>query len=457
MANVMTAQHDPLIGMKLGRFQIEALLGRGPSAAVYRAIDSVVGRPVAIKVLDRAAQRDPVTVAAFLRDAETLARLSHPQILAIYEAAERDSLVYIARQYTDGGTLRGLLHEVGTLSVPEALALLRPIATALDYAHRQGFVHGNLRPANILRTTDNQIFLTDFVVPGKERATGSAATTVISAIDAPEYASPEQVRDIWGAPSSDLYVLGIIIYEALTGRPPFQIGQTGENARNVLTRHLQSAPPAPTSLNPLLGPAVEAVLLRALAKRPEDRYATGGALHYAFNEAYEQDSATPRAQPIIVGKERVPAGEAGRTPKTGVPETSPPRAREVAPAPPGVPPRAAAGALAAAAPLAAAPVVAPVAVPAQERQATEAVPVAPLPAKTMVMEREPQSTTIVAGRGTAARPPAAPLPAVSPMTGAVGTRNPRVPAPRRAVLDRRDRQGVAARGRRGRGGLLLQS
>jgi serine/threonine-protein kinase len=177
------------------------------------------------------------------------------------------------------------------------LALLRPIATALDYAHRQGFVHGNLRPSNILRTTAGTILLTDFSVPGLDHVSASAATTIVSALDAPEYASPEQARQQVGLPSIDLYVLGVILYEVLTGRPPFQVVAEGDSARNVLSRHLLAEPPSPREYNAALGPAVEMTLLRALAKRPEDRYPSGAALLYALNEAYEQDGGRRVARP----------------------------------------------------------------------------------------------------------------------------------------------------------------
>ena len=294
----MTVQHDPLVGQKLGRYLIDAPLGRGRMSTVYAATDPVIGRRVAIKALDRAVE--PAIAAQFLHDAERLSQLRHPRILPIYDFGEHDGRAYLVRQQTDGGTLRAYLRESGPLAVAEALTLLRPIATALDYAHRQGFVHGNLRPSNIVRTTSGQIFLTDFAVPGQERRAGSAATTLVSAIDEPEYASPEGARDREATPGGDRYVLGTILYEVLTGQPPFQIGATGDSARNVLTRHLQAEPPAPRERNPALGPATEAVLLRALAKSPEERYPTGAALLYALGEAADLDSAAPRrpARPV---------------------------------------------------------------------------------------------------------------------------------------------------------------
>lgn len=293
----MKTEHDPLVGQKIGRYPVTAFLGRGRGAAVYSATDPVIGRVVAIKILDRAAGEDGDATARFLRDAERLAQLWHPHILPIYDFGERDGRAYLVRQHIDGGTLRDYLREAGTLDLDAALAVLRPIATALDYAHRQGFVHGNLRPSNIVRTKDGQIYLTDFVVPGAGDE-ASAASTIVSAIDDPTYASPERAREQTGVASIDHYVLGVIVYEALTGQPPFQIEDGGDTARHVLARHLQDEPPSPRAINPSLGPVIEAVLLRALAKRPDDRYPTGAALIYALNEA----SALDREQGV--GAER---------------------------------------------------------------------------------------------------------------------------------------------------------
>lgn len=290
---------DPLLGRRLGRYQIEAVLGRGKDATVYAAHDPIIGRLVAIKILDPFIARDPEVRGRFLREGAALSQLRHPHILPIYEVAERAGIAYLARQQTDGDTLRSYLAETGPLPLGEAVALLRPIAVALDYAHRQGFIHGNLRPSNILRTTEGQVFLTDFIAPGEAIPTASAATTVVSAIDAPEYAAPEQARGGGAVASADLYVLGVILYETLTGRPPFRAEGADESARNILTRHLQASPPAPSALNAALGPAVEGVLLRALAKRPAERYPTGAALLFALGEAETQAPAAETAPPLF--------------------------------------------------------------------------------------------------------------------------------------------------------------
>ncbi len=286
---------DPFVGTKIGRYQIESVLGRGRGSVVYRAFDLVVNRQVAIKVLEPSVAKNRQLVQDFLRDTGILAEMRHPHILPIYEVAEHAGTAYFVRLLTDGGTLRTRLRETGRLTVGEAAALLRPVASALDYAHRQGILHRNLRPTNILLTADSHVYLTDFSLPGKENQ-ASAATTVINATAAPEYISPEQARGGTLDARSDIYVLGIILYEALVGRPPFRAERPEESPRAVMGRHLQEEPLPPSRDNPAVGQAVDAVLLRALAKDPEQRFPTAAALFYALGEAEEQERSTRRRQ-----------------------------------------------------------------------------------------------------------------------------------------------------------------
>lgn len=291
---------DPYVDKKIGRYQVESVLGRGRGAAVYRGFDPVVNREVAIKILDQSVAKNRQLVDAFLRDTGTLAKLRHPHILPIYEVAEHNGTAFFVRQLTDGGTLRSRLQAAGVLSVGEAATILRPVATALDYAHRQGIVHRNLRPTNILLTGDGHPLVTDFSLPDRE-SSGSAATTVLNANTAPEYVSPEQIRGTALDGRSDIYVLAVLLYEALVGRPPFRIEGPDETSRTVTTRHLQEEPPAPSTFNPAIGPNVEAVLLRGLAKDPEKRYPNAAALFYSLSEAEEQDRSSRRRQRGISG------------------------------------------------------------------------------------------------------------------------------------------------------------
>ena len=289
---------DPFVGTKIGRYQIESVLGRGRGAAVYRAFDPVVNRRVAIKVLDPSVAKNRQLVEDFLRDTGTLAGMRHPHILPIYEVAEHAGTAYFVRLLTDGGTLSARLREVGRLTVGEAAALLRPVASALDYAHRQGILHRNLRPTNILLTAESHVYVTDFSLPGKENQ-ASAATTVVNATSAPEYISPEQARGAALDARSDIYVLGVILYEALVGQPPFRAERPDESPRAVMARHLQEEPVPPSRDNPAIGQTVDAVLLRALAKEPERRFPTAAALFYALGEAEEQGRSARRRQGAV--------------------------------------------------------------------------------------------------------------------------------------------------------------
>jgi serine/threonine-protein kinase len=318
---------DAFVGKKIGRYTVEAVLGRGRGAAVYRGFDPVVNREVAIKVLDPSAAKNRALVDAFLRDTGTLAKLRHPHILPIYEVAEHGGTAYVVRQLTDGGTLRSRL-QAGMLSVGDAAAILRPVATALDYAHRQGIVHRNLRPTNILLTGDGHAFITDFSLPEGERG-NSAATTVVNVTTEPEYVSPEQIRGAALDGRSDIYVLAVILYEALVGRPPFRVEGTDETSRTVITRHLQEEPPAPSAFNPVIGPQVDAVLLRGLAKDPEKRYPNAAALFYALSEAEEQDRTYRRRQrgnsgPLSPAEASRPTAVATGVPASPAPALSPP-------------------------------------------------------------------------------------------------------------------------------------
>lgn len=290
---------DRLVGTALGRYWIEALEGRGGMASVYRATDPAFGRPVAIKVLAAALARDPGFAERFLREARAVARLQHPHILPVHDVGEQDGTVFLVMPYIDGGTFRDrLLGAEGARPLPvgEAAALLRPVAAALDYAHRQGIIHRDVKPNNILLTAQQYPLLADFGI-AKTLAQGTvpAITATGMMLGTPEYMSPEQGQ---GGPidgRSDLYALGVVLYETLTGRPPFRAETPADTPVAIVVRQVMAQPPAPRSLNPALSPAVEAVLLRALAKRPDDRYPTGAALFDALDEAAVDPEDLPTA------------------------------------------------------------------------------------------------------------------------------------------------------------------
>ena len=269
------------IGQQLGPYQIVEEVGRGGMAVVYKAWQPSLKRHVALKVLPHYFQHDPEFVARFQREAQAAAQLSHPHIIPIYDTGQADGLHFIAMEYLEGGSLTQRL-AAGPLGLTEAQLILEQVAEALDYAHQRGFVHRDIKPANIFVGQGDQVTLTDFGIAKAAWETHLTRTGML--VGTPEYMSPEQARGEEVDARSDLYSLGIVAYEMLTGRVPF--GGTTPHA--VLHQQIYEPPPSPAALHPQATGPVEAVLLRALAKKPEDRYPTAGGLAQALNQAVLQ-------------------------------------------------------------------------------------------------------------------------------------------------------------------------
>ncbi|MFN8512787.1 MAG: serine hydrolase [Chloroflexia bacterium] len=297
----------PLIGTTLGRYRLDALLGEGGMAQVYRATDPDDGCTVAVKVIHPRLADDPAFVARFLREARTVARLQHPCIVPLRDFGEDDGLPYIVMPYLGGGTFADRLR--AGLTPDEALALLGPIAAALDYAHVRGVVHRDVKPSNILFTDEGEPLLADF---GIAREVGEAAITAVgSQIGTVRYLAPEQAQ---GQPldgRADLYALAVIFFETLTGQPPFPMSAT-DTILSAAVRVIAAQPPPPRSINPDLPAGVDAVLLRALAKSPAERYAAGGDLCAALSAARSPAPAPPR--PVAAAKTQTPPRPPGNPP-----------------------------------------------------------------------------------------------------------------------------------------------
>jgi len=253
--------------------------------AVYLAQQSRPRRQVAVKVLLPSASLTTHQRAAFLerfrRETDAAASLEHPNILPVHEYGERDGLAYLVVPYISGGTLRDLMEAQGQLALPQAMNYLDQVAGALDFAHGRGVIHRDIKPANILMTPEGRLMLTDFglvkiIAAGQMpqlRLTGAGAP-----VGTPDYMSPEQVVGNMVDGRSDLYSLGVILYQMLAGVTPFQ----GETPMQIAAQQWQSPPPSPRPLRPDLPVAAEQALLRAMAKRPEDRYASGQDFAGAF-------------------------------------------------------------------------------------------------------------------------------------------------------------------------------
>src|SRR6478735_2482704 len=240
-----------------GRYRLERKLGSGGMADVWLAEDQELGRKVAIKMLHERYANDVQFVERFRREATHAAGLSHPNVVAIHDRGEAEGSYFIVMEYVEGRTLKELIVTRGMCPVPVAISYTRQVLAALRYAHRNGIVHRDIKPHNVLVDNEGRVKVADF---GIARAGTSIGTA--------QYLSPEQAR---GAPvdeSSDLYSTGIVLYELLTGKVPF----TGETPVEIAMKHLSQVPPAPSSIRSEVPHDLDLVVLRALAKEPADRY-----------------------------------------------------------------------------------------------------------------------------------------------------------------------------------------
>jgi serine/threonine-protein kinase len=255
---------------RIGRYKIVRELGRGAMGVVYHAIDPNIGRPVAIKTIQFTSTRKPEELdrmrERLFREARSAGILSHPGIVTIYDVDQQDQLAYIAMEYVDGPTLEYLLAGLSALSPERMFSILSQTAVALDYAHSKGIVHRDIKPANIMVTADGTSKITDF---GIAKITASEQFTMTgNIVGTPHYMSPEQVQGHPVDGRSDQFSLAVIAYEMLTGEKP----HTGEHLTTVVYKIVAEEPASPRRFNPSLTPAIEAVLRKGLAKRPDARY-----------------------------------------------------------------------------------------------------------------------------------------------------------------------------------------
>lgn len=261
-------------GQMIGQYRIDRQLGSGGMATVYRAYHARLNRMVAIKVMHQAFVQDRGFIARFEREAQIVASLEHPNIVPIYDFAEHEGQPYLVMKYIEGRTLKTLMEREDGVSLDLILRILPPLADALDYAHRRGVLHRDIKPSNIILDKDGTPYLTDF---GLARLAQLGESTLSSDVllGTPHYISPEQAqgqRDL--DHRTDLYSFGIVIYELLVGRVPF----SADTPFAVIHDHIYRPVPLPSSINPDIPPAVEKVLLKALAKAPGDRYESATAL-----------------------------------------------------------------------------------------------------------------------------------------------------------------------------------
>src|SRR3989441_6702334 len=290
-------QHDPLIGTILGKYKILAPLGQGGMAQVYRAHQENLDREVAIKVLPPWYAADRNFVERFNLEARLVARLSHPNIVTIHDFSEQNGHLYIVMQLVDGGTLKQLLDTlrdpsssanqhsqevIGAIDVAEANRIFQQLANALAYAHEQGIIHRDIKPVNVLLDRTKRPILSDFGI-AKVLASTSDLTRPGAGVGTPEYMSPEQCKGEQVDRRADIYALGIMLYETLTGRTPF----IGDNYPAIAHSHIYEEPPNPRIFNRQLPLAVRDVILTALQKDPEYRYQYASDMAKALESAVQ--------------------------------------------------------------------------------------------------------------------------------------------------------------------------
>jgi eukaryotic-like serine/threonine-protein kinase len=260
------------------RYELGGVLGRGGMAEVRAGRDVRLGRSVAIKMLRTDLARDPSFQARFRREAQSAASLNHPAVVAVYDTGEDTvdgtSVPYIVMEYVEGTTLRELLNS-GRLLMPErALEITRGVLDALDYSHRNGIIHRDIKPANVMLTQDGGVKVMDFGIARAVADSSATMTQTSAVIGTAQYLSPEQARGEQVDARTDLYSTGCLLYELLTGRPPF----VGDSPVSVAYQHVREDPAPPSSLDPELSPAIDAVVLKSLAKNRDNRYLTAAEM-----------------------------------------------------------------------------------------------------------------------------------------------------------------------------------
>jgi serine/threonine protein kinase len=286
---------DPLIGARLGNYQIESSLGRGGMARVYRAVDVTLRRLVALKVIEPDLRDLTSYSARFEREAQAIAALEHPNIVPVYYFGESDGLYYMAMKFIEGVELRDLidLYRLDGKALPMAdlLRIFEAVGSALDYAHSQGVVHRDVKPSNMMIDRSGQTYLTDFGL-----ALNVSQGSIGEVFGTPHYIAPEQARSSANAvPQSDFYSLGVILYELFTGAVPFD----DPVPTAVALQHIMKEPVPPHVVNPDLPPSLEMVIMKALVKNPDERYQTGEALNSALRRALRGMGGTHEGEPVI--------------------------------------------------------------------------------------------------------------------------------------------------------------
>jgi serine/threonine-protein kinase len=277
------------------RYEIGGVLGRGGMAEVHRGRDLRLGREVAVKVLRNDLARDPSSQVRFRREAQAAASLNHPAIVAVYDTGEDRTTTgatpYIVMEYVEGETLRDVLRREGRMTPERAMSLTADICAALDFSHRNGIVHRDVKPGNVMITPQGTVKVMDFGIARAVSDSAATMTSTAAVIGTAQYLSPEQARGEGVDARSDVYSAGCLLYELVTGTPPF----TGDSPVAVAYQHVREDPRTPSSLNPAISPELDAILLKAMSKNPANRYQSAADMGADLRRAAagQQVEATP--------------------------------------------------------------------------------------------------------------------------------------------------------------------
>jgi serine/threonine-protein kinase len=271
-----------------GRYRLEHRLGSGGMADVWRARDTELGRDVALKLLHENFARDTEFVERFRREASAAAGLQHPNVVSVYDRGSYEDSHYISMELVEGSSLRDLIDQ--KLEVEEAVEVTRQMLAAAEFAHEHGIVHRDLKPMNVLIDRDGRVRVADF---GIARAGGSEITRTGSVMGTAQYLSPEQAQGMEVTGTADIYAIGVILFEMLCGRVPFE----GESAVAIAMKQVGEEPPRPSSINPKVSPALDAVVLKALAKDPAARYRSAAEMAAALDGAMAHPDEAPAVGP----------------------------------------------------------------------------------------------------------------------------------------------------------------
>src|SRR5256712_1825969 len=268
---------------RIGKYIVKGELGRGGMGAVYLAEQPGLGREVAIKELNQSAVADPVALKRFMREAQVMARASHPNLVQVHDLEQIGDANYIVLEFVRGKSLRDMSNQ-GTVPLPQTFAVMHGVLQALDYAHRRAIVHRDMKPENVMLSEDGDVKVADFGIARlmDDSGAGSTATKTGTTVGTPQYMSPEQVASSKVDGRSDLYSAGIMFYELVVGQPPFTASDA-DGPFTLMAKHVQAPPKPPSVFRPGLNPYRAQVLLHALSKRPGGTFPSGPAIADALS------------------------------------------------------------------------------------------------------------------------------------------------------------------------------